>query len=261
MSVLSTVRTGRHPRPPKVVIYGGPKVGKSSFAAGIPDAIFVQTEEGLDALDVNSFPLASSYMDVIKQLRALATEKHEYKAVVIDSLDWLEPLIWQTVVRDNGVATIEAVGGGYGKGYAEAVGYWTELLRALDHLRDNHKMTIVLIAHDEIRRMEPVDSEGYDYAALKLHKRAAAKVEEWADIIGYARTKTLIRSDDTGFGKRHKRAISPSDERELVVGQNPAYVSGNRYGMSDILPLDWAAFIADLRESFAADRTTPEETK
>ena len=255
MSLLDQVRKGRNPRPPKVVIYGGPKVGKSTFAAGATDAIFIQTEEGLDALDVASFPLAASYQDVVNQIKTLAREEHEYKTVVIDSLDWLEPLIWQAVVSDNGVATIEAVGGGYGKGYAEAVGYWIKLLEAMDYLRDKRGMTVVLIGHDEIRRMEPVDSEAYDYAALKLHKRAAAKVEEWADVIGYAKPKTLVRSEDTGFGKKHKRAISPKDERELYVGQHPAYISGNRYGMSDSVPLEWGDFIADLRETFA-DRTT-----
>ena len=42
-SLLDKVRSGRRPRPPKVIVYGGPKVGKSSFAAGIPNAIFIQT--------------------------------------------------------------------------------------------------------------------------------------------------------------------------------------------------------------------------
>ena len=254
MSMLEQVRKGRQPRPPKVVVYGGPKVGKSTFAASIPDAIFVQTEEGLDALDVHSFPLAQKYNDVVNALRALAKEDHSYRAVVLDSLDWLEPIIWETVCSDHGVPGIEAVGGGYGKGYTEALQYWSKLLEALDYLRDERGMTVVLIGHDEVRKMEPVDSEAYDYSALKLHRKAAARVQEWADVIGYARVKTIVKSSDAGFGKKHKRAISASGERELVVGQNPAYVSGNRYGMSDTLPLDWAAFIADLRESFA-DRT------
>jgi hypothetical protein len=250
MGILESVRKGRHPRPPKVVIYGGPKVGKSTFGAGIPDAIFLQTEEGLDALDVHALPLAKKYSEVIDGIRALAKEEHGYKAVVLDSLDWLEPLVWAEVCRTHNVSSIEEVGGGYGKGYVEALKTWRQFLDGLDYLRDHRGMTVVLIAHDEIRKFEPVDSEAYDYAALKLHKRAAAVVEEWADVIGYARIKTMIRTQDKGFGQTHARAIAPGDVRELFVGQNPAYVSGNRYGLPDTLPLEWPAFVAALRDAF-----------
>jgi hypothetical protein len=192
MGLLDSVRKGRNPRPPKVVIYGGPKVGKSTFGAGIPDAIFLQTEEGLDALDVHSFPLAQSFEDVLAALRTLAKEEHKYRALVVDSLDWLEPLIWDQVCKQNKVASIEEVGGGYGKGYIEAVKVWRTFLEALDYLRDNLRMTVVLIAHDEIRKFEPVDSEAYDYAALKLHKRAAAVVE------GVGRRYCLCPHQDRG---------------------------------------------------------------
>ena len=254
MGLLESVRKGRNPRPPKIVIYGGPKLGKSTFGAGIPDSIFIQTEEGLDALDVHAFPLASSFQDVISALRTLATEEHKYRAVVVDSLDWLEPLIWQEVCRQHSVASIEEVGGGYGKGYVEALKIWRQVLEGLDYLRDNRKMTVVLIAHDEIRKFEPVDSEAYDYAALKLHKRAAAVVEEWADVIGYAKIKTLIRSQDKGFGQQHTRAVAPGDVRELHLGQNPAYVSGNRYGLPDVLPLEWPALQQAIRDAFTQNK-------
>jgi hypothetical protein len=254
MGLIDSVRKGRNPRPPKVVIYGGPKVGKSTFGAGIADAVFVQTEEGLDALDVHAFPLAGSFQDVIGSLRALAKEDHSYRALVVDSLDWLEPLVWDEVCRKHSVASIEEVGGGYGKGYTEALKVWRQFLEAMDYLRDHRGMTVVLIAHDEIRKFEPVDSEAYDYAALKLHKRAAAVVEEWADVIGYAKIKTLIRTQDKGFGQAHARAIAPGDVRELHVGQNPAYVSGNRYGLPDVLPLEWAAFSDALRAAFTQDK-------
>ena len=258
MGILESVRKGRRPRPPKVVIYGGPKVGKSSFGAGIPNAVFVQTEEGLDALDVHAFPLSQSFGAVLDNLRALAREPHDYRALVIDSLDWLEPLVWEEVCRQHSVAGIEEVGGGYGKGYIEAVKVWRTFLEALDYLRDNRGMTVVLIAHDEIRKFEPVDSEAYDYAALKLHKRAAAVIEEWADIIGYARIKTLIRTQDKGFGQSHARAIAPGNVRELFVGQNPAYVSGNRYGLPDVMPLEWESLATALRGAFTSE--SKEET-
>jgi hypothetical protein len=248
MSVLERVRTGRQPRPPKVVIYGPPKIGKSTFGAGIPDAIFLPTEEGIDALDVASFPKATSFQEVLAYIGALAKEEHTYRALVLDSLDWLEPLIWADVCRENNATSIELVGGGYGKGYVEATKQWRRLLDGLDYLREHKGMTVVLIGHDEIRRMEPPDSEPYDYAALKLHKRAAAIITEWADVIGYAHLRRVLRATDTGFGNKHVRAMS-TDEHELVVGANPAYVSGSRYAIPDVLPLSWEALRSALAEA------------
>lgn len=251
---LETIRTGKHPRPPKTVIYGGAKVGKSTFGSTCAAPIFVPTEEGLDALDVHSFPLAGTFVEVLQHLATLAREEHEYRTVVLDSLDWTEPLIWDHVCREHAVDSIEAVGGGYGKGYTEAVKVWRRLLSALDHLRDHRGMSVLLIAHDEIRKMEPPDSEGYDYAALKLHKKAAGVVEEWADIIGYARTKQRLKTEDQGFGKERRIVdILNGGERVLTVGQHPAYVSGNRYGLPDEVPLAWPELAAALREAFAED--------
>src|SRR5690625_4165003 len=96
---LKSLQRGKSLRAPKIVIYGGPKIGKSTFGAGIPNAVFVQTEEGLDALDVVKFPMAQSFTDVMGALQALATEEHSFEAVVVDSLDWLEPLIWTHVAK------------------------------------------------------------------------------------------------------------------------------------------------------------------
>ena len=64
-------------------------------------------------------PLAESYIDVMKALDALVNESHDYKTVVIDSLDWLETLIWKQVCSDNKVPSIEKIG--YGRGYNEAL--------------------------------------------------------------------------------------------------------------------------------------------
>ena len=52
-------------------------------------------------------PLAESYIDVMKALDALVNESHDFKTVVIDSLDWLETLIWKQVCSDNKVPSIE----------------------------------------------------------------------------------------------------------------------------------------------------------
>jgi hypothetical protein len=242
---IADIRKGRNIRPPRLVIYGGPKIGKSSFAASAPDAIFVPCEEGTDALDVAAFPLVRSYEEFQQALGTLAQEEHDFKAVVVDSADWLEPLIWDHVARQHGVANIEAVGGGYGKGYGEASAVWTTVLNGLNHLRDERGMTPIIICHEEVRKVTPPDGESYDEVTLKLHKRASALLEEWADVIGYAREKRAVTQEDLGFKKTAKRAVTIG--RELVCGKNAAYVSGNRYGIGSTA-LSWDAFA----EAFAA---------
>lgn len=239
---LASLERGRAARAPKSIIYGGPKVGKSTFAAQAPGVVFIQTEEGLDDLDVVRFPMAKNFDDVIAAVETLASESHDFQNVALDSLDWTEPLVWQKVASSAEVASIEEVGGGWGKGYIEALKLWKDLLDGLDYLRNEKGMGVIIIAHAEVRRMTPPDGEPYDYSDLKIHKRATGIVQEWADIIGYASPRVATRKDDLGFKKTRTRAFKMGEERTLFLGQNPAYVSGNRYGMPNEIPLDWEAF-------------------
>lgn len=239
---LESITRGKRIRAPKVVIFGGPKTGKSTFGSQIPDAVFIQTEEGLDALDVAKFPMATSYQDVLDAVKLLATAKHDHGAVVLDSLDWLEPLIWQHLCTQHNVKSIELVGGGFGKGYSEALKLWRDLLDGLDFLRNERGMSVVLIAHDESKRMDPPDGEPYNYTGLKLHNKAAAMVAEWADVLGLAMQPRTTTKDDVGFNKKHVRAIGLG-KNVLFVGKSPAFVTGNRFGLPDTIPLEWNAFV------------------
>lgn len=236
---IADIRRGVQDRPQRLIIYGQQKVGKSTFAAGAPGCIFIPTEEGTDALDVASFPLCKSFEDIKQCLAVLCKEEHDFKTVVIDSLDWTERLIWGAVAKRLGKDSIEDIG--YGKGYVEALTEWQQLFRGLDWLRDNRSMNVVVICHAQAVRITPPDGEAFDVYALKLHKHAMGVAQEWADLIGFARLKQRIKKEDLGFNKEHKRAVSVNGERELVLGHNPAYVSGNRWGL-DTVALDWSAY-------------------
>ena len=64
--------------------------------------MFICTEDGLGTLDVPHFPLARTFDEVMEALAALYSEPTRFETVVVDSVDWLEPLIWQRACDDNG---------------------------------------------------------------------------------------------------------------------------------------------------------------
>ena len=94
-------------KPPRILIHGVHGVGKTTFAAGAPDPVFVLTEDGLGTLEMSHFPLARTLDEVMQALAALYTEEHAFRTLVVDSVDWLEPLVHGKVCKDQGWSSIE----------------------------------------------------------------------------------------------------------------------------------------------------------
>jgi hypothetical protein len=249
MRLLSRVQRGRTRRPPRLLLYGIEGIGKSTWAAGARKPIFVQTEDGLDEIVCDKFPLAASYADVFTALAELRAEPHEYETVVIDSLDWLERLVWDRVCQDSGVTTIEKADGGFAKGYTHALTYWREVLGQLDALRAERGTVVVLLAHAKVEKFEDPESSPYDRYSPRLHKHAAALVSEWCDAVLFATRKIRTQTEDAGFNR--KRTIAHAigkdgGERVLRTVGGPSCIAKNRYGLPGELPLSWAAFVAAL---------------
>jgi len=138
VSLLAKVQRGRTPRPPRLLVYGTPGIGKSTIGASAPKPIFVPTEDGLDEIDCAKFPLAATLDEVLAALAELRTQPHDFETVVLDSLDWLERLIWDRVCAEFSVKNIEKADGGYARGYTHAVTHWREVVDLYNPLMQGH---------------------------------------------------------------------------------------------------------------------------
>lgn len=249
MSFLANIQRGCAPMPPRIMLYGVEGIGKSTFAAEAPKPIFVQTEDGLAQIDCDKFPLATTFEEVQQALAELQAQAHDYETVVIDSLDWLERLVWDAVCKEYGVKSIEKADGGYAKGYTHALTYWRQTVDLLGALRTGKGMAVVLIAHAKVEKFEDPESAAYDRYSPRLHKHASALICEWSDAVLFATRKFRTQSEDAGFNR--KRTIANAigkdgGERILRCVGGPSCIAKNRFGLAEELPLSWAAFVAAL---------------
>lgn len=224
MSWQETLRVGKQQVPPRICIYGGHGIGKSTLASQFPAPIFISTEDGIDNLDVTSFPKAQKIDDVVASIKTLIKEDHEFKTVVIDSVDWLvEPLIVSNVENNHDAKDLA-----YGKGQMMVAEEFREILQGLDVLRTKRNMNVVLIAHAAVVKFEDPRTEPYDRYQPKLANRCNALLQEWADVLAFAAFKVIIKKSDAGFNKDKTRGVT-TGERLLHFVENPAYAAKNRY--------------------------------
>ncbi|MBI5886147.1 MAG: ATP-binding protein [Deltaproteobacteria bacterium] len=239
MKMLEQVRSGRRPSPRRVLLYGTQGIGKSTFTACATKPIFIQTEDGLGEIDCDKFPLATRFDQVMKSLEALYTDEHPYRTVVVDSLDWLERLIWEEVCQEKAVGSIEDIG--YAKGYVFSLTYWKTFLEGLSALRSDKGMTIILIAHARIERFDNPETDPYDRYTPRLHRLASQMVMEWCDEVLFASYKVHTKQTKEGFDRTRTQGIG-TGERIIRTAERPAHVAKNRLNLPDELPLEWNAY-------------------
>jgi len=263
MSLMTQIQSGKQMRPRRVMLYGTHGVGKSTFGAMAEKPIFITTEDGLAEIDCDNFPLATSYGDVLSALSELYSAEHDYQTVVIDSLDWLERLIFEEVCRKRGVESIEDIG--YAKGYTFALTQWREILEGLDALRNDRNMQVILIAHARIEKFENPETESYDRYTPRLNKHASALIQEWCDEVLFATYRIHTKQTDEGFNRKRTQGIG-TGERILRTTERPAHVAKNRLNLPDELPLDYRVYAAHVRgdvqpSSAAASNGTEPDTE
>lgn len=241
------------PKPPRIVLYGVHGIGKNTFASAAPKPVLVNIEDGQPSdTPIDAFPRATSFAEVMEALTALCSEDHDFETVVIDSLDWLEPMIWAEACSRNKWTDIEAPG--FGKGYIAALDVWRDYLDAINFLRDEKGMAIIQTAHAQITRFDSPVTEPFDRYGIKLQKRASELVQEHADMVLFANFKTSVTRTDVGM-KKVVRGVG-AGTRALYTEERPAFLAKNRHNLPSELPLSWEALASAMAASSAAARTS-----
>jgi len=209
---LSEVSTEVKERPSASVMYAPPGLGKTSFGAAIPGAVFLidAQELGIETLkrsgqvpaDIPVLPTAQDWAMVLAILKQLAAGKHKYKALVIDTIGGLERLCHQFVCDTMyGGNWGEKGFAGYGRGYESALPEWRLLLNALDDCRDSG-LSIVCLTHSIVKPHKNPLGEDYDRFVPDLHHKTWNLTHRWADMVLFGNYHVEV--DDSGSRAKGK---------------------------------------------------------
>ena len=100
MGLLQQIQSGRTRMPPRILVYGTEGIGKvDPGRRHTPSPSSSRPKTAWGRSTATSFRWRSSFDDVVAALAELQPEEHDYETVVIDSLDWLERLIWDALCR------------------------------------------------------------------------------------------------------------------------------------------------------------------
>lgn len=241
-------------RPQKSVLYGPEGIGKSTLAAAFPSPVFLDTESGTHHLDVVRFPEVKAWADATQAVQQLAGTGHEFKTLVIDTVDWLEKRLAEDICRRANKASIEDFG--FGKGYVIVAEEFAAFLNSLDALMRNRGMHVLLLAHATIKKFEQPDAAGsYDRYELKLSKQVGPLVKEWCDLLLFGNYFTRVAENESG----RKRGVG-GRERVLYTTHTAAWDAKNRHGLEEKLPFAFDSLAPVFGKSLAPQAQPPIQT-
>ena len=214
-SVISRDLKGKY-----IAIYGREKVGKSTFGARLPRALFCNFEVGTNFLSVRKQNI-SKWSDFKLILRQLEMPKaHDfYDTVVIDTVGQAYTLCEEYICAQAGVQKLSDIP--YGAGYASCKKEFESALRKITMLG----FGICCICHSEVKKESGPNDTVIETVAPAMPSRAADVVNRLVDIIAYID----VDYDENG------QAI-----RRFITRRTPTVMAGSRLPYLDpVIPFSY----------------------
>lgn len=229
------ITRGATVKPQKTVIYGPEGIGKTTLAAQFPDPLFIDTEGGTEGYDVARTQAPQSWTALKDLVRAVAAER-PCGTLVLDTADWAERLLCAELCAKNKWQSMEALN--YGKCWQYALEEFGRLLDLLTDVRDAG-MNVVVTAHATVSKFDqPDEAASYDRWTMKMYKKDAALLKEWADALLFVNYKTVVEMVGEGFNAKGK---ARGAKRTIFTTHHAAWDAKNRWGLPDEVPLGYEA--------------------
>lgn len=251
--------------PSRLIFHGVEGIGKTSFAAQSPKPIFLMAkgETGLETLidcgrlgEVPHLPEIQTWQETLDAIDWLTTADHEYKTLVLDTINGFERLCHEHVCRrDFNGDWGERGFVGYQRGFDTSLADWRELLNAIDRLRDAKRMSVIGLCHTKVANFKNPEGADYDRYVPDMHAKTWSLTLKWADHVLFANFFTIAEKEKGSISKAKGKG---GQDRVVYTVRHAAYDAKNRAGLPDQIemgttgPEAWANFTAAMKAGKAS---------
>ena len=163
--------------PKKMLLYGAPKVGKTTALSKLDNCLIIDTEQGANMIE-GYVENVSSRQELIELLKE-ASAGHEYKYVAVDTIDKIAEWAEKAVCEEESVVNIEDLS--FGKGFALVREKVLNTVNVLGNIFDH----VIIIGHRKWARAV-VDSKAIvEPESLDLTGKLKNMLMADCDAIGY----------------------------------------------------------------------------
>ena len=213
------------------LIYGDPKIGKSTFCSGFENALFLDSETGLSNLSVYRVGIDGweTFIETYKELRDLVKAgKCPYKPLVFDTIDNIYQFCADYVCKKNGLKHPSDLD--YGKGWNMVRTEFNTAMQAYKSL----DLGVIYVSHADGTEVK-TRTGSYTRYDVSMSGQANKVIVPSCDIIMYAHS---VQDKD---GVEH---------RVLETKPSAYWDAGDKTGkLPETLPLNAAEFIKAFNEA------------
>jgi hypothetical protein len=218
-----------------MLLYGAPKVGKTTFASQFDNALFLATEAGLNALEAYEVPV-QKWEDFLEACAEIAKGQHQFKTIIIDTVDNLIKFCSDYVCKQNKITHESELD--YGKGYALVKQEFSRAITKLSLL----PYGLVFISHEKLEEQK-TRTMSLTKAFPTVPNSYRQMILGMADMILYARTIQEKANDG--------RVV---ERRVVHTKASENYEAGDRTGkLPETMVFAYASFIEEWKKATKGD--------
>ncbi len=227
--LLEQATAGVIEKPDCILLYGVEGVGKTTFASEYEKVLIIGTpnEQGSDNIDLQNGRkriVAGSLKILQETLQELIDDKHDYKAVTLDTINKIDELVQAGILANY--ANCKGLGDvPNAKGWAEHVIEHLNIIRLLKELKEKRKINIIVLGHSEIKEFdEPGANKPYHRFQIAMREKISALYRQFCDDVIFVNYKTII-------GEKKKDRPTSNDVRTAYTGRRAGWDAKNRSGL------------------------------